>query len=100
MYKLVRNEGWSQAVTLYNLETTSSLELGVANAKLQEVLTKHDVSYPSYPQAWDISIDKSTAEELALLAMRMKKPIRKSQAKPKQKIGVDIDPFDYIFNIN
>ena len=93
------------AISVVNEDTGSNTIIGTLGPDIRLVLNKHDIITPSASELWRINIDKETAVALTQLAFKIKKPKRDqskkhTSSKEKQKIGVDIDPFDYIFNIN
>ena len=90
------------AISVVNDSIGSNTIIGTLDTNIRKVLTEHEVITPSASESWRINIDNTTAFRLVQLAFKIKKPKRDQSKKPKekQKIGVDIDPFDYIFNIN
>lgn len=90
------------AISVVNNDTGSNTIIGTLDTSIRKVLDEHLIITPPASELWRITIDKTAAVALAQLAFKIKKPKRDQSKKPKekQKIGVDIDPFDYIFNIN
>lgn len=103
-YQLLKPSGNMSAISVLNDSTGSNTIIGTLNTDIRKVLDEHKIITPSESELWRIDIDKATAVTLAQLAFKIKKPKRdqsKKHTPPKeeQKIGVNIDPFDYIFNI-
>lgn len=102
-YQLLKPSGDMSAISVLNDSTGSNTIIGTLDTDIRKVLDEHVIT-PSESEPWRIDIDKATAVTLAQLAFKIKKPKRDQSKKyipPKeeQKIGVNIDPFDYIFNI-
>lgn len=105
VYQLLKPSGSMSAISVVNNDTGSNTIIGTLDTDIRKVLDEHLIFTPSASELWRITIDKTAAVALAQLAFKIKKPKRdqsKKHISPKeeQKIGVDIDPFDYIFNIN
>lgn len=103
-YQLLKPAGNMSAISIVNDDTESNTIIGTLDTDIRKVLDEHKIITPPAPELWRINIDKTTAVALAQLAFKIKKPKRDQSKKhiaPKeeQKIGVNIDPFDYIFNI-
>lgn len=104
-YQLLKPAGDMSAISIVNDDTGTNTIIGTLDTDMRNVLNEHLIITPPVSELWRINIDKETAVALAQLAFKIKKPKRYQRKKcisPKeeQKIGVDIDPFDYIFNIN
>lgn len=104
-YQLLKPTGSMSAISVVNDSTGSNAIIGTLNADIRKVLSEHFIFTPPASELWRINIDKESAVALTQLAFKIKRPIRDqskkhTSSKEKQKIGVDIDPFDYIFNIN
>ena len=107
MYQVTKPKGYSAVVTLTNTETSSSVNIGQPTTALYHLLEDADHAMAGKERDdWDFEVDKETAEALAKLTMRMKKPIRDQKKKPEEtpeastKVntsGKDVDMFDLIF---
>ena len=105
VYQLLKPTGTMSAISVINNDTGSNTIIGTLDTNIRKVLDEHLIITPPASELWRIYIDKETAVALTQLAFKIKKPKRDqskkhTSSKEKQKIGVDIDPFDYIFNIN
>ena len=103
MYQVTKPKGYSAVVTLTNTETSSSVNIGQPTTALYHLLEDTDHAMAGKERDdWDFEVDKETAEALAKLTMRMKKPIRDQKKKPEDKVnrpapGADVDLFNLIY---
>lgn len=114
MYRINKDEGHNQNITLTNIETKASIIIGKLTMPVMAVLEKEVVFDECEEHTiklndkWDFTISNEAGQELVRIASPIKKPIRHQQAKAtsEQKIkrvqtksGKEvIDIFDLIFN--
>lgn len=115
MYRISKNKGNNQTITLTNVETKASVMLGTLTMPMMKILEREEEFDEEnehairLKDAWDFTISPEAGKELATLTSPIKKPIR-HQSKPtseqtpeihkkKTKSGREIvDVFDLIFN--
>ena len=92
-YILAKDEGSMANVQIINpfngaITMVGSVTFGMLHIlKDTEGLTDTDIPIP---KAWHVNISASTAEQILQLAMKIKKPVRKTQKKKKQVNALDI----------
>ena len=120
MYRINKDKGNNQNITLTNVETKASVIIGKLTMAIMGVLEK-EVEFDETKEhtiklkdKWDFTISDEAGKELAKMASPIKKPIRaktshpstaSEQAQPIQrkttKSGREVvDVFDLIFGTN
>ena len=117
MYRINKDKGNNQNITLTNVETKASVIIGKLNMAIMGVLEK-EVEFDEAKEytiklkdKWDFAISDEAGKELASMASPIKKPIRNQsktaseQTQPiqkhKTKSGKEVvDVFDLIFGTN
>lgn len=101
MYRVFKPKGATANVSVENLDNMSNIIIGRVNIDIINTLKENGYEVPDYYEEWRIEVNSECAKILAMMAMKMKKPIRdqSKKAKDKPKIGVEVDAFDLIFNI-
>lgn len=117
MYRISKDRGNNQNITLTNVETKASVIIGKLNMAIMGVLEK-EVEFDESKEhtiklkdKWDFAISDEAGKELASMASPIKKPIRNQskttseQTQPiqkhKTKSGKEVvDVFDLIFGTN
>lgn len=111
MYRVLKEKGNNQVVTLENTETKASIILGKLGMSVMSTLEK-EIDFEDrglkFTDKWDLEISPELGKELAKCASPIKKPIRtktsgsiKSEQAPKKKKTKSgrevVDVFDLIF---
>lgn len=113
MYRVLKEKGNNQVVTLENTETKASIILGKLGMSVMSTLEK-EIDFEDrglkFTDKWDLEISPELGKELAKCASPIKKPIRTKTAgsikseqaprvqKKKTKSGREVvDVFDLIF---
>ena len=122
MYRINKDKGNNQNITLTNVETKASVIIGKLTMAIMEVLEK-EVEFDESKEhtiklkdKWDFTISDEAGKELANMASPIKRPVRtkttsrtssstNEQAQPIQrkttKSGREVvDVFDLIFGTN
>ena len=101
MYRVFKPKGATANVSVENLDNMSNIIIGRLNTSMIDTLKENGYDVPDYYEEWGIEVNSECAKVLAMMAMKMKKPIRDQSKKSKStgKIGVEVDAFDLIFNI-
>ena len=104
MYRVLKEEGYSADVVVENTDTKANVRLSRDSYFTAKSLLS-DAGYKipgSDHDAWDIEVNKETAQSLVALTMRMKKPIRDQSKKPKdlfKKPNKEIDAMDVLLGL-
>lgn len=111
MYRVLKEKGNNQVVTLENTETKASIILGKLGMSVMSTLEK-EIDFEEkgikFTDKWDLEISPELGKELAKCASPIKKPIRAKTSgsttseqkihKKKTKSGREVvDVFDLIF---
>lgn len=114
MYRINKDKGNNQNITLTNVETKASVALGILTRSIMGILEK-EVEFDESKEhtiklkdKWDFAVSDEAGKELARIASPIKKPIRNqskatSEQAPKihqkkTKSGREVvDVFDLIF---
>ena len=117
MYRINKDKGNNQNITLINVETKASVIIGKLSMAIMGILEK-EVEFDESKEhtiklkdKWDFAISDEAGKELAKMASPIKKPIRNqskatseqtsSIQKHKTKSGREVvDVFDLIFGTN
>lgn len=102
MYRIIKSSG-NANVIVENTDTKANIIIGRANMEIINTLKEAGYEVPAYSEEWDIEVNNDVAKALALMAMKMKKPIRDQSKKYKpatEKIGAEVDAFDLIYGIS
>lgn len=101
MYQVFKPTGAGANVSVENLDNMSNIIIGRLSTSMIDTLKENGYEVPDYNEEWRIEVNSECAKALAMMAMKMKKPIRDQSKKSKStgKIGVEVDAFDLIFNI-
>ena len=119
MYRISKDRGNDQNITLTNVETNASVIIGKLTMAIMDVLEKEvkfntdkgDDTGIKIRDKWDFAISDEVGKELAKMASPIKKPIRnqskttseqtQSIQRKKTKSGREVvDVFDLIFGTN
>ena len=116
MYKLLKPKGYNQNVTLENTDTHASIIIGRLSMVIVTVLEKegYNIDDPSsskyleLTKEWDITINEDTKKELQHMAMKMTKPIRKTNKQDVEQVNSNkskttsapVDVFSLIFGLD
>ena len=119
MYRINKDKGNNQNITLTNVETKASVIIGKLTMAIMSMLEKEvkfDTGKGDGPgiklkDKWDFTVSDEAGKELASMASPIKKPIRNQskivseQTQPiqkhKTKSGREVvDVFDLIFGTN
>ena len=102
MYKVRKEKGRLETVSIENTETSASINLGNISMKMLDILKEAGYSTEEETlmlgDKWDIEISNETKDKLAHLALQMKRPNRSKQAVTTKKQPVDV--LDLIFGID
>ena len=121
MYRISKDKGNNQNITLTNVETKASVIIGKLSLKIMGVLEK-EVEFDETKEGaiklkdeWDFTVSNEAGKELAKMASPIKRPVRakttsrpstaSEQTQPIQrkttKSGREVvDVFDLIFGTN
>lgn len=107
MYKVIKPERGYTSIVVANPEEGKTVELGVPSINILDILKSGGYEIPHAIDIWDIDIDKETANDLARLTLRMKKPLRtnkKKQVTPtleasEQTAGETVDAMDVLLGL-
>ena len=117
MYRINKDKGNNQNITLTNVETKTSVIIGKLTMAIMGILEK-EVEFDESREytiklkdKWDFTVSDEAGKELAKMASPIKKPIRNQsktaseQTQPTQKHKTKsgkevIDVFDLIFGTN
>jgi hypothetical protein len=106
MYRVFKPAGFGTTITIINIDTHASVNIGSTTIKIMNILRSTGIAEGVIDPTieWNFGIDEPTAKELVHLALNIKKPIRDQRKKPEDKptagkVGVDIDAFDLIYGI-
>ena len=114
MYRINKDKGHNQNITLTNVEKKTSIIIGKLTMGILSILEKEvkickdkgDDTGIKIRDAWDFAISDEAGKELAKMASPIKKPIRnqskyKSEQTPDRKTTKSgravVDVFDLIF---
>ena len=119
MYRINKDKGNNQNITLTNVETKASVIIGKLTMSILSMLEKEvkidtgkgDDTGIKLKDKWDFTISDEAGKELASMASAIKKPIRNQsktaseQTQPIQKHKTTsgrevVDVFDLIFGTN
>lgn len=88
MYRINKDKGNNQNITLTNVETKASVIIGKLTMDIMEVLEK-EVEFDESKEhtiklkdKWDFTISDEAGKELAKMASPIKKPIRAKTSRP------------------
>lgn len=113
MYRISKDKGNNQSITLTNIEAKASIALGTLTRSIMSVLEK-EVEFDESKEhtiklkdKWDFAVSDEAGKELASMASPIKKPIRNQskatseQTRPREKKTKSgrevVDVFDLIF---
>lgn len=113
MYRISKEKGNNQSITLTNVEAKASVSLGTLTMPIMGILEK-EVEFDESKEhtiklkdKWDFAVSDEAGKELASMASPIKKPVRNQsktaseQVRPrkkKTKSGREVvDVFDLIF---
>ena len=108
MYKLIKDKGNNSNVAIQNTDTKVEVIIGRLSMEIVNILDKagHSINTEAedslnYKDAWDITIDEDTKNELQRLAMRMMKPKRaKVQTETQKQVeNKHIDAMDVLLGL-
>ena len=117
MYRINKDKGNNQNITLINVETKASVIIGKLSMAIMGILEK-EVEFDESKEhtiklkdKWDFAISDEVGKELASMTSPIKKPIRnqsktaseqtQSIQRKKTKSGREVvDVFDLIFGTN
>ena len=117
MYRINKDKGNNQNITLTNVETKTSVIIGKLTMAIMGILEK-EVEFDESREytiklkdKWDFTVSDEAGKELAKMASPIKKPIRnqsktaseqtQSVQRKKTKSGREVvDVFDLIFGTN
>lgn len=117
MYRINKDKGNNQNITLINVETKTSIIIGKLTMAIMGILEK-EVEFDESREhtiklkdKWDFTVSDEAGKELAKMASPIKKPIRnqskaaseqtQSVQRKKTKSGREVvDVFDLIFGTN
>lgn len=117
MYRINKDKGNNQNITLTNVETKTSVIIGKLTMAIMGILEK-EVEFDESKEhtiklkdKWDFTVSDEAGKELAKMASPIKKPIRnqsktaseqtQSVQRKKTKSGREVvDVFDLIFGTN
>lgn len=119
MYRINKDKGNNQNITLINIETKASVIIGKLSMTIMKILEKEvkidtgkgDDTGIKLKDKWDFTVSDEAGKELASMASPIKKPIRnqskivseqtQSVQRKKTKSGREVvDVFDLIFGTN
>jgi hypothetical protein len=105
MYKVLKEKGNNQNVTLQNTDTKASIIIGRISIEILNLLEraghKIDGETLSMKDRWELEVNDEIGKELASKAMTMTKPIRdqrKTEDKPKKE-NKHIDAMDVLLGL-
>lgn len=104
MYKVLKEKGNNQNVTLLNTETKASIIIGRITITMLELLRSagHEIGEETtLKDQWDLEVNDEIGKELANKAMTMSRPIRdqrKTEDKPK-KDKKKVDALDVLLGL-
>lgn len=82
MYRISKDKGYNQNITLINTETKASVALGTLTMSIMRILEK-EVEFDETKEhaikltdKWDFAISYESAKDLATIASPIKKPVR------------------------
>lgn len=88
MYRINKDKGNNQNITLTNVETKASVIIGKLTMDIMEVLEK-EVEFDESKEhtiklkdKWDFTISDEAGKELAKMASPIKRPIRAKTSRP------------------
>ena len=117
MYRINKDKGNNQNITLTNVETKASVIIGKLTMAIMEVLEK-EVEFDESKEhtiklkdKWDFTVSDEAGKELAKMASPIKRPVRAKTSRPstasEQKQPIQrkttksgrevVDVFDLIF---
>ena len=120
MYRINKDKGNNQNITLTNVETKASVIIGKLTMGIMRILEK-EVEFDESKEhtiklkdKWDFTVSDEAGKELAKMASPIKKPIRAKTSRPSTaseqtqpiqrkttKSGREVvDVFDLIFGTN
>lgn len=104
MYKVLKEKGHNTNVIVENTDTKANINIGRVSIEILNILDKagYKVEEDSIKltNKWDIEVDKTTAETLSKLAMKMRKPIRDQRKKEtKKEENKKIDAMDVLLGL-
>ena len=106
MYKVIKPEKGYTSIVVANSEKGITIELGVPSIQILDTLKDGGYEIPHATEVWDIDIDKETANNLAHLTLRMKKPLRENKKKQviltqanEQTAGETVDAMDVLLGL-
>lgn len=91
MYRINKDKGNNQNITLTNVETKASVIIGKLTMSIMRILEKEVDFDESKERAvmlkdkWDFTISDEAGKELAKMASPIKKPIRHSKSTSESK---------------
>lgn len=106
MYKVLKEKGNNQNVTLQNTDTKASIIIGRISIEILNILEraghKIDGTSITMKDQWDLEVNDEIGKELASKAMTMTKPIRDQRKdkedKPK-KDNAKVDAMDVLLGL-
>ena len=105
MYKVLKEKGNNQNVTLQNTDTKASIIIGRISIEILNLLEraghKIDGETLTMKDQWELEVNDEIGKELASKAMTMTKPIRdqrKTEDKPK-KDNSKVDAMDVLLGL-
>ena len=111
MYKLIKDRGYGKTVNI--VTDNKSIRVGTPNSAMIDILIKSGTIIFPEPKAiinftqqeWHIEVSKDVANDIARLALTMKKPIRKvntqqPEEKKSKEIDADADLFNILYGVN
>lgn len=103
MYKVIKEQGQKTSIIIENTDTNAIINIGQIKLDILNTLKDNGYTAPlAYRDAWNIEVNKETANALAKLALRMKKPIRNQSKKVKdlfEKSNKEIDAMDVLLGL-
>ena len=107
MYRVLKTKGNNANVVVENTSTKASVIIGRLSYDIINLL--NDKGYKTGTEdglkltdEWDFEVDNDTAHELTQKAMRMRRPIRNQNEKPKdlfKKNNKNIDAMDVLLGL-
>lgn len=100
MYKVLKEKGNNQNVTVRNVETKGEVIIGRVSIEIMNKLEEAGIKDINFRDDWDYEVEETIGKDLQKLAMKMKKPIRdqRKERAPK-KSNKEIDAMDVLLGL-
>ena len=104
MFKMLKEKGFNQPITIINTEKHTSIPIGVLTTDIKAILEEKGLLLETLlpTDEWDVEITGETAQLLVRRTLPKHKPMRKQVEKPKdlfQKPNKEIDAMDVLLGL-